>query len=91
MLATAAANTVFWAWPARPAPVLGAGMTDILITRDILGAAHPRGATGLVNLYAAMPGPSARPGPQWQLPSPAAPRAARAGTRSRQPSGVPPP
>ena len=31
------------------------GMTDILVTRDILGAAHPRGATGLVNLYAAMP------------------------------------
>ena len=30
-------------------------MTDILVTRDILGAAHPRGATGLVNLYAAMP------------------------------------
>ena len=31
------------------------GMTDILVTHDILGAAHPRGATGLVNLYAAMP------------------------------------
>ena len=30
-------------------------MTDILVTRDILGAAHPRGATSLVNLYAAMP------------------------------------
>jgi hypothetical protein len=30
-------------------------MTDNLVTRDILGAAHPRGATGLVNLYAAMP------------------------------------
>src|SRR5262249_56339609 len=31
------------------------GMTDSLVTRDILGAAHPHGATSLVNLYAAMP------------------------------------
>jgi hypothetical protein len=30
-------------------------MTDILVTRDILGAADKHGATGLVNLYAAMP------------------------------------
>ena len=30
-------------------------MTDILVAHDILGAAHPRGATSLVNLYAAMP------------------------------------
>ena len=30
-------------------------MTDILVTRDILGAADPHGATSLVNLYAAMP------------------------------------
>jgi len=30
-------------------------MTDLLVAHDILGAAHPRGATSLVNLYAAMP------------------------------------
>ncbi len=30
-------------------------MTGILITRDILGATDPHGATSLVNLYAAMP------------------------------------
>jgi hypothetical protein len=55
MLATAAANVVFWAWPAAPPRFSVPGMTDILVTRDILGAAHPRGATSLVNLYAAMP------------------------------------
>ncbi len=55
VLATAAANVVFWAWPAAPPRFSVPGMTDILVTRDILGAAHPRGATGLVNLYAAMP------------------------------------
>ena len=52
---TAAANVVFWAWPAAPPRFSVPGMTDILVTRDILGAAHPHGATGLVNLYAAMP------------------------------------
>ena len=55
VLATAAANVVFWAWPAAPPRFSVPGMTDVLVTRDILGAAHPRGATGLVNLYAAMP------------------------------------
>ena len=55
MLATAAANVVFWAWPAAPPRFSVPGMADILVTRDILGAAHPRGATSLVNLYAAMP------------------------------------
>ena len=30
-------------------------MTHVLVARDILGAAHPQGATSLVNLYAAMP------------------------------------
>jgi hypothetical protein len=42
VLATAAANVVFWAWPASPPLLSVPGMTDILITRDILGAAHPR-------------------------------------------------
>jgi len=55
VLATAAANVVFWAWPAAPPRFSVPGMTDILLTGDILGAAHPRGATSLVNLYAAMP------------------------------------
>ena len=55
VLATAAANAVFWAWPTAPPRFSVPGMTDILVARDILGAAHPRGATSLVNLYAAMP------------------------------------
>ena len=55
VLATAAANAVFWAWPAAPPRFSVPGMTDILVAHDILGAAHPRGATSLVNLYAAMP------------------------------------
>jgi PAP2 superfamily len=55
VLATAAANVVFWVWPAAPPRFSVPGMTDILVTRDILGAAHPHGATSLVNLYAAMP------------------------------------
>jgi len=55
VLATAAANIVFWAWPAAPPRLSVRGMTDILVTSDILGAAHPHGATSLVNLYAAMP------------------------------------
>jgi PAP2 superfamily len=55
VLATAAANAAFWAWPAAPPRFSVPGMTDILVTRDILGAAHPNGGTSLVNLYAAMP------------------------------------
>jgi PAP2 superfamily len=55
VLATTAANVVFWAWPAAPPRFSVPGMTDILVAHDILGAAHPRGATSLVNLYAAMP------------------------------------
>jgi hypothetical protein len=55
VLATTAANVVFWAWPVAPPRLAVRGMTDILATRDILGAADPHGATSLVNLYAAMP------------------------------------
>jgi hypothetical protein len=55
VLATATANVVFWAWPAAPPRFSVPGMTDILVTRDILGAAHPHGAASLANLYAAMP------------------------------------
>src|SRR5262249_56257506 len=49
------AEGAFGAWPAAPPRFSVPGMTDILVTRDILGAAHPHGATSLVNLYAAMP------------------------------------
>ena len=55
MLATASANVVFWAWPAAPPRFSVPGMTDILASHDILGAADPHGAASLVNLYAAMP------------------------------------
>ena len=55
MLATTAANVVFWAWPVAPPRLAVPKMTDILVTHDILGAADPHGATSLVNLYAAMP------------------------------------
>ena len=53
--ATAAANLVFWTWPVAPPRFARPGMTAILFTRDILGAAGPHGAARLVNLYAAMP------------------------------------
>src|SRR5262249_49624418 len=56
VLATAVANVVFWAWPAAPPRFSVRGMTDILVTRDILGAAHPHGAASLANLSAALPG-----------------------------------
>jgi len=55
VLATAGANAVFWVWPAAPPRFSLPGMTDLLVAHDILGAARPRGATSLVNLYAAMP------------------------------------
>ena len=55
VLTTTAANVVFWAWPVAPPRLSEPGMTDILVTHDILGAANPHGATSLVNLYAAMP------------------------------------
>jgi PAP2 superfamily len=55
MLTTAVANVVFWFWPTAPPRFSLRGMSDILVSHDILGAADPRGATSLVNLYAAMP------------------------------------
>jgi hypothetical protein len=77
VLATTAANVVFWAWPAAPPRLAVRGMTDVLATRDILGAADPHGATSLVNLYAAMPslhapGPPGAPPPSSSLPQPVA-------------------
>jgi hypothetical protein len=55
VLTTAAANVAFWAWPVAPPRFSLPTMTDILVTRDILGAGSPHGPAGLVNLYAAMP------------------------------------
>ena len=55
VLATTAANVVFWAWPAAPPRFAVPGMADILVRYRILGAGSPRGPDSLVNLYAAMP------------------------------------
>ena len=55
VLATTAANVVFWTWPAAPPRFAVPGMTDILARYRILGAGSPHGPDSLVNLYAAMP------------------------------------
>ena len=55
VLATTAANIVFWTWPVAPPRYSVPGMTDILVSHHVLGAADPHGPDGLVNLYAAMP------------------------------------
>src|SRR6266852_3925180 len=55
VLATTAANVVFWTWPAAPPRFAVPGMTDILARDRILGAGRPHGPDSLVNLYAAMP------------------------------------
>jgi hypothetical protein len=55
VLATSAANIVFWTWPVAPPRYSVPGMTDILVSHHVLGAADPHGPGRLVNLYAAMP------------------------------------
>ena len=55
VLATTAANLVFWTWPAAPPRFAVPGMTDVLDRYHILGAGDPHGPDRLVNLYAAMP------------------------------------
>jgi hypothetical protein len=55
VLATTAANVVFWTWPVAPPRFAVPGMTDILVRFGILGAGSPHGPDSLVNLYAAMP------------------------------------
>ena len=55
VLATTAANIVFWTWPAAPPRYSVPGMTDVLVRYHILGAGAPHGPDTLVNLYAAMP------------------------------------
>lgn len=55
VLATSAANIVFWTWPAAPPRFSVPGMTDVLVRYNILGAGAQHGPDTLVNLYAAMP------------------------------------
>ena len=55
VLASSAANIVFWTWPVAPPRYSVPGMTDILVSHHVLGAADPHGPDRLVNLYAAMP------------------------------------
>ena len=55
VLATTAANVVFWTWPVAPPRFAVPGMTDVLVRYRILGAGSPHGPDSLVNLYAAMP------------------------------------
>jgi len=55
VLATTAANLVFWTWPAAPPRFSVPGMTDVLVRYHILGAGDAHGPDSLVNLYAAMP------------------------------------
>jgi hypothetical protein len=44
---------VYWTYPVAPPRLTVSGLTDTLITNDILGAGHVH--EGVVNLYAAMP------------------------------------
>jgi len=55
VLATTAANLVFWTWPAAPPRFSVPGLTDVLVRYHLLGAGNPHGPASLVNLYAAMP------------------------------------
>jgi hypothetical protein len=55
VLATTAANVVFWTWPVAPPRFAVPGMTDVLDRYRILGAGDAHGPDSLVNLYAAMP------------------------------------
>ena len=55
VLATTAANVMFWCWPAAPPRLSQPGMTDILVSRHILGAADHHVVSRLADLYAAMP------------------------------------
>jgi hypothetical protein len=48
-----AALAVYWLYPVAPPRLTVAGLTDTLVSNNILGAAHVH--EGLVNLYAAMP------------------------------------
>ena len=45
VLATGAANIVFWTWPVAPPRYAMPGMTDLLVSHHVLGAADPHGPT----------------------------------------------
>ena len=45
---------VYWLWPVAPPRFTVHGLTDILVTNNVLGAAHVHSGR-FVNLYAAMP------------------------------------
>ena len=77
VLATAAANVMFWAWPAAPPRFSVPGMTDILDTRDILGAAHPTAPPAWLTCTPPCPACTSR-GPPG-APSRSSPRAAAGG------------
>ena len=49
----ASALLVYWLYPVAPPRLTVSGLTDTLVTNDILGARHVH--EGVVNLYAAMP------------------------------------
>src|SRR5262249_10833957 len=55
VLATTAANVVFWTWPAAPPRFAVPGLADVLVRYRILGAGDAHGPDSPVNLSAAMP------------------------------------
>ena len=79
VLATTAANVVFWTWPAAPRRFAVPGMTDVLVRYRILGAGDANGPDSLVNLYAACPA-CTWPGPPGAPPPSSPPPAAGGGT-----------
>ena len=55
VVTTLAALVVYWTWPLAPPRFALPGAIDIIVDRNIMGAANPHGLSSMVNLYAAMP------------------------------------
>jgi len=55
MLASFSALFVFWGLPVAPPRLASHGMTDVLVSHNIFGAAHAAKSGGFVNIYAAIP------------------------------------
>jgi hypothetical protein len=55
LLASFIALFVFWGLPVAPPRLASHGMTDILVSHNIFGAAHAAKPGGFVNIYAAIP------------------------------------
>jgi hypothetical protein len=55
LLASFTALLVFWSLPVAPPRLASPGMTDILVSHNIFGAAHAAKPGGFVNVYAAIP------------------------------------